>query len=85
MKILYSNLFTRKYKKLSKNIKDIAKEKEQTFKRNPFDSSLKTHKLSGKLQGFYSFSINHHYRIVFEMLDADVFVFHHVGNHDIYK
>lgn len=40
----------------------------QLLEANPFQSSLRLHALSGKLQGVYSISINLSYRITFELL-----------------
>ncbi len=48
MKIIYSPIFLKKYKKLSNQIKKLSEEKEQLFRKNPFDLQLKTHKLHGK-------------------------------------
>jgi len=86
MKIIYSPRFAREYKKLPNNIKDIAEEQENIFRKNPFDPKLKTHKLKGKLSGFLSFSIGHKYRIIFEFIkDNKTVYFHSAGNHDIYE
>ncbi len=85
MEIRYTKYFVRRYKKLPQEVKKTAEEKEQIFRKDPFDLSLKTHKLSGKLKGLQSFSINHSYRIVFEVKDSNIFIFHLVGNHNIYK
>ncbi|MBI3627039.1 type II toxin-antitoxin system YoeB family toxin [Candidatus Uhrbacteria bacterium] len=61
------------------------KENEKIFRKNPFDPSLKTHKLKGKFKDFWSFSIGYKYRIVFEF-SADGFVyFLSAGDHDIYQ
>lgn len=86
MKIIYSSKFAREYKKLPKNIKDIAERKEMIFRKNPFDSKLKTHKLKGKLKNFLSFSIEYKYRIIFEFSkDEKTAYFHSIGDHDIYQ
>jgi mRNA-degrading endonuclease YafQ of YafQ-DinJ toxin-antitoxin module len=37
----------------------------ELFTNNPFDVTLKTHKLSGKLKGLYAFSIEYDIRVVF--------------------
>jgi len=37
MEIIYSPKFTREYKKLPRNIKDIAEEQEKIFRQNPFN------------------------------------------------
>lgn len=86
MKIIYGSKFAREYKRLPDNIKDIAEEQETIFRKDPFNVSLKTHKLKGKLSGFLSFSIGHKYRIIFEFSkDKNTIYFHSVGDHDIYQ
>jgi mRNA-degrading endonuclease YafQ of YafQ-DinJ toxin-antitoxin module len=86
MEVLYSSKFAREYKKLPTKIKAIAEEQEILFRKDPFDQKLKTHKLSGKLSGFLSFSIGYKYRIIFEFSkDKKTAHFHSVGDHDIYQ
>lgn len=85
MKIIYSSKFAKEYKKLPQKIKLNAEKKEKIFRKDPFDPRLKTHKLSGKLKDFYSFSIDYQYRIIFELIDKDIVWFHSVGTHEIYK
>ena len=84
MKIFYLKKFVRQYKKLSAKVKQSAEEKEFIFRKNLFDSRLKTHKLHGGLKGFYSFNVNSDIRIIFDF-DKDKNVrFYSIGNHDIY-
>ena len=86
MKIIYSPKFEKKYKKLPANIKNIAIKQEALFRKNPFNSKLKTHKLKGKLKEFLSFSVDHRYRIIFEFTkNREMAYFHSIGNHDIYE
>ena len=86
MEIIYSSKFAREYKKLSAHIKTIAEEQEAIFRKDPFDSKLKTHKLKGKLSGFLSFSIGYKYRIIFEFAkDKNTAYFHSVGDPEIYQ
>jgi addiction module RelE/StbE family toxin len=85
MKIIYSPRFKKSYKKLPARIKKIAEQKEAIFRKDPFDPRLKTHKLSGKLDGLLAFSIDQKYRILFEFgEDKNVIYFHQAGDHDIY-
>ena len=84
MKIFYLSKFIKQYKKLPANIKKLAEEKEKIFRQDPFDYRIKTHKLHGELQGFWSFSINHKYRIIFDFLDKKTIRFYSVGSHDVY-
>ena len=83
--ILYYNRFARHYKKMPPAIKDLVEEKEAIFKQDPFDKSLKTHKLHGALDGFYAFSLNPEYRIIFKFLNKDTVWLYDIGNHDIYE
>ncbi len=85
MEILYSKRFARQYKKLPKEIKQKVEEIEVIFKTNPFDKRLMTHKLSGKLKGFYSCSITYSYRIIFDMPSKDICRLYSVGDHSIYS
>jgi mRNA-degrading endonuclease YafQ of YafQ-DinJ toxin-antitoxin module len=52
---------------------------------NPFDETLKTHKLKGKLKEFWSFSVNYSFRIVFEFIKKDEVIFYDIGDHRIYQ
>ena len=54
------------------------------FHEDPFSPQLKTHKLTGKLKDFWSFSIDYQYRIIFEFADKDIIWFHSIGTHAIY-
>lgn len=85
MKIYYSSKFAKEYRKLPKKIKSLAEKREQIFRLNPLDPRLKTHKLSGKLQEFWSFSIDYQHRIIFEFLDSKTVWFLSVGTHQIYR
>lgn len=86
MLIIYSSKFIREYKKVPATIKVIAEKQEIIFRKSPFDTRLKTHKLKGRLSGFLSFSIGPKYRIIFELAqDKKTAYFHSVGDHDIYQ
>ena len=85
MKIIYTSKFSREYKKLEKEMKALAENKEKIFRRNPPDSILDTHKLHGRLRDFWSFSISHKCRIIFEFGDKDIIYFHSVGDHGVYQ
>ncbi|HSX40347.1 MAG TPA: type II toxin-antitoxin system mRNA interferase toxin, RelE/StbE family [Candidatus Saccharimonadales bacterium] len=84
MRIYYSSKFAKEYKKLPKSVKIAAEKREKLFRKSPRHPSLKTHKLTGKLKSFWAFSIDYHYRIIFEFRDKDEVWFHSVGTHAIY-
>ena len=60
------------------------RKKETIFRNNPFDFRLRTHKLSGPLDGFMAFSVLYKYRIIFVFVEKDIVEFYSIGNHDIY-
>lgn len=85
MKIFLAPQFEKNYKKLPPTIQLLLQKKEKEFRKNPRHPSLKTHKLSGKLKDFFSFSINYSYRVVFRFEDKESVIFYDVGTHSIYK
>ena len=85
MRIYYSSKFEREYKGLPEGIKKIAEEKENMFRKKPFDPRLDTHKLHGRFKEYWAFSIDNKYRIIFEFAEKDVIWFHSVGDHSIYQ
>lgn len=85
VQILYSKKFAKSYKRLPKEIKLLAEKREEIFRQNPFDSRLKTHKLSGKLKDHYSFSIAYNWRIVFHFVDDNTVGFDEAGTHEVYR
>ncbi len=85
MIIKVSSKFEKEYTHLSKRIKEKAKEKETIFRQNPFDSQLKTHKLSGKDKNCWAFYITRSYRIKFSFLSNKEILFLEIGSHSIYK
>lgn len=52
------------------------------FRNDPFLTSLKTHKLSGKLKHVLSFSVEYDLRIIFYFSDSDRATFIDIGTHD---
>ena len=86
MEIFYLGKFLRQYKKLPREIQLLAEKRENIFRTNPFDSRLKTHKLTGSLEGFYGFSVTNSYRIIFDFgKSKDIVNFYEIGDHDIYN
>jgi len=82
--IAYSSHFERAVKKLSPELQGEVKEREAIFRRDCFDSRLKTHKLQGTRKDHWSFSITYKHRIVFRFLAADTVYFIDVGDHSMY-
>jgi mRNA-degrading endonuclease YafQ of YafQ-DinJ toxin-antitoxin module len=49
---------------------------------DPFDPTLKTHKLSGKLKDLWSFSVGYDERVLFYFTENEKAVFVDMGSHD---
>jgi addiction module RelE/StbE family toxin len=71
-------------KKISKNANLKLKFNEciKTFSENPFNTKLKTHKLSGILKDCWAFSIDYDCRILFKFLDKNKVLLIDIGSHD---
>ena len=54
----------------------------ELFSRNPFHSRLRTHKLSGKLEGLWAFTVAYDCRVVFKVLNGDEVLLVDVGGHE---
>ena len=85
MNIYYSKDFLKSYQKIPKSIQNKFEKQESIFRNNPFDPRLKTHPLIGKLKGFYSYSIDYHYRVIFSFELENEIWFQSIGSHSIYK
>ena len=84
MKILYSSRFLQKYGRLPQEVKEKAEKKEEIFRKNPFDERLKIHKLRGRMNEFWAFSVDIKYRIILKFEDSDKVRFYTIGGHSIY-
>lgn len=85
-KIFYTSKFEKAFKRLPKDIKTKAINKEKIFRRNCFDPRLKTHKLKGKFSNRFAFSVDYSYRILFRFRKKkNEVIFENVGPHSIYR
>ena len=85
MKVSFSSSFRRAFKKRVKGKVELESKfwsKLKIFIENPFDPSLKTHKLSGKLKNLWSFSLEYNERVLFYFTEDENAVFIDIGNHD---
>ncbi len=82
--IKYTREFLKSLAKVPKEQVSFLQVREKIFRQNIFDPRLKTHRLKGKLTGFYSFSTSYHWRIVFHF-EKDEVVFDIIGTHKIYR
>jgi mRNA-degrading endonuclease YafQ of YafQ-DinJ toxin-antitoxin module len=85
VKVSFSSSFQRALKKRIKGSTELESRfwtKLEVFTNNPFDPSLRTHKLSGKLKDLWSFSVEYNQRVLFYFTDDGNAVFIDIGNHD---
>lgn len=80
-----SKRFVKNWSKLSPKTKRETVKKIDILLGNPYSPALKTHKLSGKLNSFWSFSVSYHLRILFRFVPGEIVEFIDVGSHQIYK
>lgn len=85
MKIDRSTRFKRSYKKLPDKVRNDFDKKILVFFEDPFERSLKTHKLSGKLDTYYSFCLKGGFRVLFEFDEDKSVLLVNIGDHDEYK
>ncbi|MEK7094539.1 MAG: type II toxin-antitoxin system mRNA interferase toxin, RelE/StbE family [Patescibacteria group bacterium] len=86
MEVSFSPTFVRMLEALPGSLQEEALEKIELFKCEENHRLLKIHKLSGRLRGRYSFSVNYKMRVVFiyvreKQRTACLLA---IGDHDIY-
>ena len=86
MEVSFSDSFKKVFNKKVKSteIEQIFWIRLELFINDPFDTKLKTHKLSGKLRSLWSFSIEYDLRVVFYFTKdkPKKAVFVDIGTHD---
>lgn len=67
MEVSFSDSFKKAFRKRIKDtyIEQLFWDRLEVFINNPFESKLKTHRLSGKLKELWSFSLDYNLRVVF--------------------
>lgn len=87
MEVAFSEKFKKVYQKRVKG--DVIQERAfrislELFISDPFDSRIKTHKLSGRLSKLWSFSVRYDLRVVFYFTEDQPTkaVFIDIGTHD---
>jgi addiction module RelE/StbE family toxin len=83
--VAFSSSFKRAFKKRIGGQKDMEEKFWrclEIFRENPFDSRLRTHKLSGDLRGHWSLAVEYDVRIVFQFASKNRAIFQDIGTHD---
>jgi len=89
MKLTKTIFYGKVEKKFFKKHQDLLTKYAKILKKlknNPFDNSLKTHKLKGNLSKYYACSLNYEYRIILLIeIVNDKIVLVNIGSHnDVY-
>jgi len=85
IKVSWDQGFKRAYRKKVKNdaeLKDRFWEAAEIFVKDPFHSRLRTHKLTGKLEGLWAFSVSFDCRVIFKFLSKTEILLIDIGGHD---
>ncbi len=76
--------FFRRLKKLNPQLQELAFGRIDLFREKNNHRRLEVHKLHGKYAGFFGFSVDNKYRIMFEWISSGEARLHTVGDHSIY-
>ncbi|MDI9562009.1 MAG: type II toxin-antitoxin system mRNA interferase toxin, RelE/StbE family [Pseudomonadota bacterium] len=85
MEISWDQGFKRIYRKKVKNddeLKNRFWSAVEIFVKDPFQPSLRTHKLTGKLEGLWAFSVSYDCRVIFKFLSKTEILLIDIGGHD---
>jgi mRNA-degrading endonuclease YafQ of YafQ-DinJ toxin-antitoxin module len=85
VEVSFSAPFKRAFKKCIKGNTELETrfwQKLEQFTVDPFNPSLKTHKLSGKLKEFWSFIVGYDKKVLFYFTKDERAVFVDIGSHD---
>jgi toxin HigB-1 len=83
--IVWDHGFKRAYEKRIRNDENLKKKfwkSVKSFSADPFSRQLRTHKLTGKLQGLWAFSVETNVRVIFSFLKEDEVLFIDIGSHE---
>lgn len=83
--VRYTSHFERAYARLPQDLRRVAEDRFDWFKRDAFDPRLRTHKLRGRLEDHWAFSVTRRHRVLFRFLRADAVLLLDVGDHRIYR
>jgi len=85
-KLIFTEQYEKRLRKFIKKHPELLSQYEKTIRLleiNPHHPSLRLHKLSGKLSGLHSISINISYRITIELIITEKEVIPvEIGSHD---
>ena len=85
IKIIWEQGFKRIYKKKIKNDDELKKKfwnAIELFSNEPLNPRLRTHKLTGRLEGLWAFSVDYDCRIIFRFIEKSEVLLIDIGGHD---
>jgi mRNA-degrading endonuclease YafQ of YafQ-DinJ toxin-antitoxin module len=85
MEVSFSSAFKRAFKKRIKgneNLESKFWQKLEIFTSDPYNPSLRTHKLSGKLKDLWSFTVDYNVRTLFYLTEDNKAILVDFGSHD---
>ena len=85
IKVSWDQGFKRAYRKKVKNdaeLEDRFWDAMEMFVKEPFQSRLRTHKLTGRLEGLWAFSGSFDCRVIFRFLSKTEILLIDFGGHD---
>jgi len=79
----FSKSFQKAFKKRIQNTSSEERfyEKLEIFINDPYAQTLRTHKLSGNLKPYWSFSVEYDIRVIFDFIDENKVLFVDIGTH----
>ncbi len=83
--IVWDSGFKKAYRKKLQNNVELKRKFAKSmklFSTDPFNKQLRTHKLTGKLQGLWAFSVDYDVRVVFSFLSETEVLLVDMGSHD---
>ena len=85
IKVSWDQGFKRAYRKKVKNDAELKVrfwDAMEMFAKEPFHARLRTHKLTGKLEGLWAFSVSFDCRVIFKFLSKTEILLIDIGGHD---
>jgi mRNA-degrading endonuclease YafQ of YafQ-DinJ toxin-antitoxin module len=83
--IVLTSSFRRAFKRRirgNKKLEQRFRERVTIFHNDPFDARLRTHQLSGQLEGLWSFSVDYDCRVVFSFVEPNRAMLVDIGSHE---
>ena len=81
IKIEYTQTFRKQYSKLTPKIRVQFKSRQRLWLRDPYNTQLHLHMLTGEYAGLYSINIAGGIRALYEKIDDTYVIFGFIGTH----